>query len=361
MKKWSANSSRSLARLRQSLMRRKLGSFEVSLINRNSHNLMARRFAKRALYLAALTGFRVGCLAGRILPRNWLFGFADASADLGFLLFRGYRTASMTNLHMALAGSLAGDARTIAQRSLRNFFRACLEIVIAMVSSEAEQRAAVPLVGREHLDAALAKGNGVIILSAHLGNFFLVGTRLGLEGHAVHVLINQPHDGYIAKLLDQYRLKIKLHTIHARPRYLALRALNAVLRSNGIVIIIADEYRKGNGVPTTLFGRTVLARRGPVILAARTGAAIVPACIIRQPDDTLKLIIEPELDLVRSGRRQAETTENVLRITQWLEKTVCTYPDQWNWMNLRWWEDNQPVADERRIQGSSHKQRSEKL
>ena len=192
MKKWSANSSRSLARLRQSLIKRKLGSFEVSLINRNSHNLMARRFAKRALYLAALTGFRVGCLAGRILPRNWLFGFADASADLGFLLFRGYRTASMTNLHMALAGSLAGDARTIAQRSLRNFFRACLEIVIAMVSSEAEQRAAVPLVGREHLDAALAKGNGVIILSAHLGNFFLVGTRLGLEGHAVHVLINQP-------------------------------------------------------------------------------------------------------------------------------------------------------------------------
>ena len=51
-----------------------------------------------------------------------------------------------------------------------------------------------------------------------------------------------------------------------------------------------------------LFGRTVLARRGPATLALRTGAAVVPACLIRQPDDTLKMIIEPELELDRRGR-----------------------------------------------------------
>ena len=279
-------------------------------------------------------------------------GFSDVLANLGFLLFRGYRTSSMINLNAALMGR---DAQTIARRSLRNFFRACLEIVIALESSEEEQRAAVPLEGREHLDGALSRGKGVIILSAHLGNFFLVGTRLALEGHAIHVLINQPKDGLFARLLDEYRLQIKLSTIHARPRYQALREINAVLRSSGIVVIIADEYRKGSGVPATLFGRTVLARRGPVTLALRTGAAIVPACMVRQRDDTLKLVIEPELDLVRSVRGQRENTENVARMTRWLEKTVRAYPDQWNWMNLRYWVDNEDVADERCIQRSTHK------
>ncbi|HEX2228562.1 MAG TPA: lysophospholipid acyltransferase family protein [Candidatus Binatia bacterium] len=301
---------------------------------------MTRWFSERARYLATLIGFKLGCLTARVLPGHWLLGFGDALAELGFLLFRGYRTKSMSNLKIALPDQ-AIDTRVIARRSLRNFFRACIEILIALESTDAERRTAIPLIGKEHLDAALAKGNGVIILSAHLGNFFLLGTRLAMEGHRVHVLIHQPKNGRLAKLMDHYGAEIRLHTIHARPRPQALREISAVLRANGIVIIIADEYRKGSGVPATLFGRTVLARRGPVTLAARTGAAIVPACVIRQPDDSLKLIIEPELNLVRFRVGPRESAENVLRMTHWLEKTVRTYPDQWNWMNIRWWIDSE--------------------
>jgi KDO2-lipid IV(A) lauroyltransferase len=253
----------------------------------------------------------------------------------------------MTNLAVAFAGrARAGNARLIVRRSLRNFFRACVEMIIAIESSDDERRAAIPLDGHEYLAAAIAKGNGVIVLSAHLGNFFLVGTRLAVEGYPIHILINQPSDSQFAKLLDDYRSQIRLCTIHARPRREALRELNAVLRRNGIVVMLADEYRKGSGIPTTLFGSTVLARRGPATLASRTGAAVVPACLLRQPDDSLRLVIEPELELVRSGKGQRESKENILRMTQWLEKTVRAYPDQWNWMNIRWWADIQRQRSE---------------
>jgi KDO2-lipid IV(A) lauroyltransferase len=288
------------------------------------------------------------------LPRRWLFGFCDALANLGFALFRGYRTKAVTNLRIALAPRSDADARGIARRSLRNFFRACLEMIIALEASDEERRTAIPLAGLEHLNAALSRGNGVIVLSAHLGNFFLVGTRLAVEGQRIHVLINQPNDGNFAKLLDDYRMQIKLHTIHARPRRQALRELNGVLKQSGIVVIIADEYRKGNGTLTTLFGRTVVARRGPVTLAARTGAAIVPACVVRQSDDSLRLVIEPELELVRSGNGPADSAENVLRITQWLERTVRAHPDQWNWMNIRWWADGAAAANKAQTQVSAH-------
>ena len=257
----------------------------------------------------------------------------------------------MINLGVAFAGrARAADVRVIVRRSLRNFFRACAEMVIAIESSDDERRAAIPLDGHEHLEAAITKGNGVIVLSAHLGNFFLVGTRLAVEGHPVHILINQPSDSRFAKLLDDYRLQIRLCTIHARPRREALRELNSVLRRNGIVVMLADEFRKGNGIPTTLFGGTVFARRGPATLASRTGAAVVPACLVRQPDDSLRLVIEPELELVRSGKGQGESEQNILRMTQWLEKTVRTYPDQWNWMNIRWWANIERHRSEFRSQ-----------
>ena len=120
-----------------------------------------------------------------------------------------------------------------------------------------------------------------------------------------------------------------------------------MLRSNQIAVIIADEYRGANGIAVPLFGKTVRARRGPVTLALRTGAAVVPACLVRQPDNTLKLLIEPELELDRSGRGKAQIRENTIRLTQWLERTVRQYPDQWNWMNIRWWEseDNRTASE----------------
>jgi Kdo2-lipid IVA lauroyltransferase/acyltransferase len=210
--------------------------------------------------------------------------------------------------------------------------------------------------GRKNLDAALEKGRGVIALGAHMGNFFLIGTRLATEGYPTHVLVNQPRNGLYAKLADVYRLQVRQKTIHARPRSEALRELHQVLRHNEIAVIIADEYRSRNGVPVSLFGRTVLARRGPATLALRTGATVIPVCLVRDAKDNLKLIIDPELELLRTRKGRSQIRENTLRMTQWLERTVRTYPDQWNWMNVRWRDnsDGAVAANERHVHRSTY-------
>ena len=155
--------------------------------------------------------------------------------------------------------------------------------------------------------------------------------------------------------MDDYRLQVRQKTIHARPRREALQELRAVLRRNEIAVVIADEYREGNGIQVQLFGRTVIARRGPITLALRTGAAVVPAYVIRQADESLKLVIEPELELDRSGKGKAQINENTIRITHWLERTVRKYPEQWNWMNIRWWQehDHESVAETRQLRQAS--------
>ena len=291
-------------------------------------------FLGKFAYLSTWLGFKIGCAAVRWFPQA-IFRLSDLLATIGFHLFRGFRTRSVNNIQVALGTVL--DRRAIddtARRSLRNFFRACIEIAVAIESSDEELQRRIPVAGREHLDAALAKGKGVLILSAHLGNFFLVGCRLALEGHPAWVLVNQPRDGRFAQLMDRYRLQVRQRTIHARPRRGALRELGLVLRRNEIAVMIADEYRKADGIAVTLFGMTVFARRGPATLALRSGAAVVPACLIRQPDDSLQLVIEPELQLARTEKTKEDVRENTVRMTQWLERTVRDYPDQWNWMNI---------------------------
>jgi KDO2-lipid IV(A) lauroyltransferase len=314
-----------------------------------------RWFFEKIAYAATCSALKLSCLAIRLLPRRCVFALSDGLASLGYYLFRRFRKRSISNLGLALPNR-CDSASAIARRSLRSFFRACVEIGVALASPDEDFRRNIGVAGKENLDAALAKGKGVIVLSAHLGNFFLLGSRLAFEGYSVYLLVNQPRGGQFAKLMDEYRWRTRQQTIHARPRRDALRELSQVLRRNEVAIIIADEYRRGDGIPVPLFGRRVLARRGPASLAARTGAAIVPAYMVRQPDDSLKVIVEPELELVRPGKAPAEIRENTSRITQWLERTVRNHPDQWNWMNIHWWEAAQELveANEQRSAGATY-------
>jgi KDO2-lipid IV(A) lauroyltransferase len=288
-------------------------------------------------YLSTWFGLKIGCLALQICP-GAIFRLSDGLAKIGFYLLLGFRTRSIANIRVALGDGLSpGEIGGVARQSLRNFFRACVEIGVAAVATDAKLKAEIPIVGRKNLDVALAKGKGVLLLSAHLGNFFLVGCRLALEGMPTFVLVNQPRDGRFAELMDDYRLRVRQKTIHARPRPRALRELTEVLRRNQIAVVIADEYRRGSGIEVPLFGKTVIARRGAVSLALRTGAAVVPAFMVRQADDSLRLVIEPELELAREERNAAAVREKTIRITRWLERTVRSYPEQWNWMNIHWW------------------------
>jgi KDO2-lipid IV(A) lauroyltransferase len=318
---------------------------------------ITRWLTGRLVYLSTWIGLRTGCLATGTLPREWLFRLSDGFAAVGFRFFHGFRSRSVKNLGVALGDQLDKTAiEKIACASLRNFFRACVEIGVTLNSSDDDVRSDIAVSGRENLDAALAKGKGVIALSAHLGNFFLVGTRLSVDGYTAWVLVNQPREGQFAKLMDDYRLQARQKTIHARPRHAALQELYRVLRGNGIAVVIADEYRKGAGVQVSLFGRPVLARRGPVTLALRTGAAIVPVIMLRGPDNRLRLLIEPEINLARSGKHKSEIKENTVRITRWLEQTVRAYPEQWNWMNIQWLDNGRdpcPLQEPRKTTGEA--------
>ena len=298
--------------------------------------------------------FEAGRFAVRNLPRRLFLVLSAAAADLGLYLFHGFRKRSIQNLTLALGDQRdSREIRAIVRRSLRNFFRDFVEIGFALESSADQIRAEIPLRGREHLNAALTKGKGVIVLSGHLGNFLLLGTRLAVEGYPTYVLVNPPKDRGLAQLRARYRLEIGQRTIHARPRQQASRELVQVLRQNELAIVIADEYRSGSGVHVPFFGRTVLARRGPATLALRTGAALVPICLVREPDGHLTLIIEPEIELSKTGGIKADVRENTLRVTQWLERTVRSYPDQWNWMNVRWQHGalDALIGKERRYEG----------
>jgi len=188
--------------------------------------------------------------------------------------------------------------------------------------------ASVAIEGEEYLKRALEKGKGAIALGAHLGNFTMIAPRLAAAGYPFSILVKHPPDQRLARLLDSYRAKVGVKTISAKPRRQAARQILGALRRNEAVVVLPDVFKSGK-VNTEFLGSAVYVRRGPVTLALRAGAAVLPMCVTRDAEDRLTLHISPEIDLVRTGDLQEDVTANLALFTCHLEDMVRRYPDQW--------------------------------
>jgi KDO2-lipid IV(A) lauroyltransferase len=113
-----------------------------------------------------------------------------------------------------------------------------------------------------------------------------------------------------------------------------VKRIAAALKRNEIVFILADNLKRGK-IQTRFFGQTVRSSRGPVSLAFRSGAPVLPMYLIRDYDGRSRLVIEPEIPLTRNGRLPEDIEENTRRITHYLETLIRRYPDQWNWLTVR--------------------------
>ncbi|MSP38849.1 MAG: hypothetical protein EXR70_10200 [Deltaproteobacteria bacterium] len=159
-------------RLRDKKKYRRLAYFRAAPPSQRIPNLMFQWITGKFAYLSTWFGFTIGCGMAKRFPLT-AFWLADRLAAIAYRCFHGYRKRSLRNIRIAFGDHLAPSAiDSTARRTLRNIFRACVELAGAVDTAEADIKAPITLMGRENLDAALAKGHGVVLLSAHLGKFF---------------------------------------------------------------------------------------------------------------------------------------------------------------------------------------------
>lgn len=255
-------------------------------------------------------------------------------AWLAFGCLWRYRRRMAQNIDLAMARTLpAPERKALLWRAWNNFARGVLETGAVVHFTKERILRFVAVEGEDHLQRALSKGRGVIALSAHLGAFTLIGPRLAAAGYPFSVVVKHPGDARFARLLDQYRARVGVGTISARPRREAARGILKALRRNRIVLVIADEFKSG-GLTVDFLGRPAPAPRGPATLALRTGAPALPILAPRRPDGSPVLKIGEELEVVRTEDVEQSVAATTRIFTRHLEEAVLRYPDQWNWLGF---------------------------
>jgi len=269
----------------------------------------------------------------KVLPGAFLYGFADVLGRLFYIIAAKHRKIALESLHIAFGREKSEkEIKEISRECFVSIAKSGAEILKLTVDHE-YMSGRVKIEGKAHLEKALALGNGVILVSAHFGNFPLLISKLDIEGYKIGVIMRRMRDIRTERFLIRKRSKFGMRIIYSQPRQACVAETLRALRNNEIVFIPMDQNFGTAGVFVDFFGRKAGTATGPVILAQRTKSAIVPCFIFRQPDNTHRIVFEPQLQL---SEGEGALIDNVQRITSIIEIYIRKHPGEWGWMHRRW-------------------------
>ena len=287
-----------------------------------------RWLARYSLFLCSLTI--------RFLPRSWLYGFASIIAWFGYGIAVKQRKIALETLEVAFGREISRQEKLkIARECFRNMAKSGVELLSILERPELSKEM-VSIEGRRYLDEALSRGNGVIVVSAHFGNFPLALSRLKGAGYNIRVILRRMRDEKVEDFLERRRQKIGINSIYSTPRPACVDQAIRSLRSKELLFIQLDQNFGTSGVFVNFFGRQAATATGPVVLALRTQAPVLPLFIVRNRNNSHKIIIEPEVVIDKKDTPEETLQFNIQKITSLIERYIRRYPQEWGWIHRRW-------------------------
>lgn len=281
-------------------------------------------------------GLNLCFLITKFIPARYLYGFAQKISLLGYRVAKKQRKIARESLTIVFGQSKSKEEiEAVAQDCFTLMAKSAVELMFLM-DRPALLKKSVEFAGRENLDNALARGEGVILVSAHFGNFPLLMAKLALSGYKIAGIMRPMRDGRVEKIFLKKRNRLGVKTIYSQPRNTCVNETIEALRNNEIVFIPLDQNFGTGGIFVNFFGQKAATATGPVVLAQRTKAALVACFIVRQKDNSHKLIFEPPLALEEGENAQKTIVFNIQRLTDIIEAYIRKYPAEWGWVHRRW-------------------------
>jgi predicted LPLAT superfamily acyltransferase len=186
--------------------------------------------------------------------------------------------------------------------------------------------------GGAKIDQCLAAGNGLIVWTAHVGNWEFASRLLEMHGRPVNVarvVEDNPAEIALRNLMASERLKI----VDLRGGAQATIELLQALRRNEIVAMQGDRVYQRHSADVPFFSQPASFPLGPFLLSRVSGAPVLPGFVIRQGWLRYHALmgdpIPPVPSQVTFGEGDAVLQGALYQAVQFLEKTLATHYDQW--------------------------------
>jgi KDO2-lipid IV(A) lauroyltransferase len=187
--------------------------------------------------------------------------------------------------------------------------------------------------GDAHTHSVLEGGKGLLVLSAHLGNFDLLCTFAPKFNFPTTVITKNIKNVAINKFWMNARSRFGLKFVPAHNSY---RQCLSALRKNEIIAFVLDQNMiDTEGIFVDFFGKKACTSPGLAYMSAQSGAAVVPVFMIRLENG--RHLIKAAAPIPPPPDRKPETIHAYTQLyTKVIEDVVREYPAQWTWIHRRW-------------------------
>lgn len=204
--------------------------------------------------------------------------------------------------------------------------------------------------GYERILEAQRRGKGVILATAHLGNWYLGGMLLGGLDHPIRVVLKPDRFPIVEKFRSGIHRRWGVEEIPVGETFLSGVAVVQALARGETLGVQCDRDFNNTGVSVDFFGRPAFFPRGPFAAAMVSGAAVLPSFILRD-GDRYRIVIEGELEISRGGKHAEDLRANVERFVRLLETYVRRFPTQWYCFYPFWDDPSRRDAAARAVKG----------
>ena len=240
------------------------------------------------------------------------------------------------NLRLAFPDMSPEERRRVARGAWRNTGRVFAELPLMHRLSEANGR--IEVVGREHLEEAVAKQIPSMFFSGHISNYEVMALVVVSEVADATLTYRQTNNPYVDRRIVASRRRYGVKAFAAKGNEAARELYKALARGGSIGFMVDQKFNFGVSVP--FFGHRAPTNPAPARLAiAGKGARMQPMSVTRLKGARYRMTFYEPYWLERTGDRDADVLEGTRRITKFMEDRAREHPEEYFWMHRRWGDE----------------------
>jgi len=243
------------------------------------------------------------------------------------------RMIAYANLKAAFPEKTQNELKRINRAHFENLGMNVIELLKLPFMVKDFLKSRVKLENADRIKSSLEKGKGVIVLTAHFGNWEIASLAASLNGYTMSVFAREQKYERLNDLLNQFRQSTGCKVI---TKGFSVKDIIRTLNNNGIVAMLSDQDAGASGVFVNFFNRPASTAPGIVVFSLKTGADILPSFIWRIGAGNHIASAGEAFQLINTGNKENDVKENLQKIADILEGYIKKFPEQWLWAHKRW-------------------------
>ena len=261
--------------------------------------------------------------------------FADFTGFIAWCVVPNWRKYMAVQNVMECLGLPEERARVIVKESVTRFGRMIVEVLRFPVLTKNNFREIVTIEGEEYLKAAFNQHKGVVMCTAHYGNWEFLGASMALLGYPILSVARKQNNSGMDKFINEYRELVgqKVAYNHGENSMLAI---NRILRDKNLLGIVYDQDTGSDGEHVVFLGKKSVVPQGAALLSRLHGAPIIPFFIHNAAGGKLTIKIMPSLYAPKTLDRKKDVHGVMEQLIVIAENEIIQDPAMWFWVHDRW-------------------------